>query len=54
LTARFRAPGACEPRQVREEAALSSLSRVPRGNLARASVVGTASKVTFDEGCATG
>jgi hypothetical protein len=53
LTARFRASGACEPRQVREEAALSSLSRVPRGNLARASAAGTASRATFDERCVT-
>jgi hypothetical protein len=33
LTARFRALGACEPRQVREEAALSSFSQVPRTSL---------------------
>lgn len=34
--------GACEPRQVREEAALSGASQVPRSSLARASVAGTA------------
>jgi hypothetical protein len=29
LTARFRASGAYEPRQIRKEAALSGFSRVP-------------------------
>jgi len=36
LTARFRALGAFEPRQVREEAALRTPSQVPRAGLARA------------------
>ena len=36
LTARFRALGASEPRQIREEAALRIPSQVPRFCLARA------------------
>src|SRR5439155_22353170 len=36
LTVRFRALGASEPRQVREEAALRSSSQVPRLGLTRA------------------
>jgi DNA polymerase III subunit gamma/tau len=54
LTARFRALGACEPRQVREEAALSSFSQVPRISLARASSVGTASIAPSTEGARPG
>jgi DNA polymerase-3 subunit gamma/tau len=54
LTARFRALGACEPRQVREEAALSSFSQVPRISLARASSVGTASGAPSTEGARPG
>jgi hypothetical protein len=54
LTARFRALGACEPRQIREEAALSNPSQVPRVGLARASVAGTGSKRSLGRGCATG
>jgi DNA polymerase III subunit gamma/tau len=54
LTARFRALGACEPRQVREEAALSSFSQVPRISLARVSSVGTASKAPSTEGARPG
>ncbi len=53
MTARFRATGACEPRQVRKEAALSGVSRVPRSSLARANVAGTATVRTFDGRCAT-
>ena len=54
LTARFHALGACEPRQVREEAALSSFSQVPRISLARVSSVGTASKAPSTEGARPG
>jgi DNA polymerase-3 subunit gamma/tau len=54
LTARFRALGACEPRQVREEAALSSFSQVPRISLARASGVGTALEAPSTEGARPG
>jgi DNA polymerase-3 subunit gamma/tau len=54
LTARFRALGACEPRQVREEAALSSFSQVPRISLARASSAGTASRAPSTEGARPG
>jgi DNA polymerase III subunit gamma/tau len=54
LTARFRALGACEPRQVREEAALSSFSQVPRISLARASSGGTASEAPSTEGARPG
>ena len=53
MTARFRATGACEPRQVRKEAALSGVSRVPRSGLARANVVGTATARTLEGRCAT-
>jgi len=53
MTARFRATGACEPRQVRKEAALSGVSRVPRSSLARANVVGTAPGRTHNGRCAT-
>ncbi len=46
--------GACEPRQVREEAALSGASQVPRSGLARASVAGTVPRRALEARCATG
>ena len=50
LTARSRALGACEPRQIREEAALSRTSQVPWVGLARASVPCTGSSGLSTEG----
>src|SRR5207244_1805243 len=50
LTARFRALGACEPRQIREEAALSRTSQVPRARLARAGDGSAARGVRFEGG----
>src|SRR6185295_10567609 len=54
LTARFRALGAFEPRQVRKEAALRSSSQVPRSGPARASGSGSSRGSRFEAGCATG
>lgn len=46
--------GACEPRQVREEAALSGASQVPRSSLARASVAGTVVAAPSKQGARPG
>ena len=54
LTVRSRALGACEPRQIREEAALSSFSQVPWVGLARASARCTGSMPAFEEGARSG
>lgn len=54
LTARFRALGESEPRQVREEAALRIPSQVPRARLARAGDAGSFRGARLDGGCATG
>jgi hypothetical protein len=54
LTARFRALEACEPRQIREEAALSNPFQVPRVGLARASDAPHRLERAFDRGCVTG
>jgi hypothetical protein len=50
LTVRFRALGASEPRQVREEAALRSLSQVPRFGLTRAGDASAARGTRFEGG----
>ena len=51
LIARSHATEACEPRQVRKEAALSNVTRVPWASLAGASAAGTARVRCFEGGC---
>jgi len=48
LIARSHATEACEPRQVRKEAALSNVTRVPWASLAGACVMGTVRAFRFE------
>jgi hypothetical protein len=51
LIARSHATEACEPRQVRKEAALSNVTRVPWVSLEGASVADTVRVRHFEGGC---